>query len=239
MRRLKTLIHIHTDYSPDSNISPESLVAVAERQGIGCVAVTDHDTIDGALHVRDITDIQVIIGEEVTTRDGDMIGLFLHAPVRPGMSARDTAVAIREQGGLVFVPHPFLRMLGCGLGEKTHEIADLVDAVEVNNAQNLLSRPDRMADRLADQLGLPKYVGADSHMDSSIAPCFQTMRDFSGPADFLDALRDARRYPGRHPLHYFAESAAWMALRPFGLWASPRYPIGSKPINCLSQVQWA
>lgn len=204
MGYLKTLIHLHTDYSYDSDITPSQLAVFAESNGFDCIAVTDHDTIDGALHLRSLTDLRVIVGEEVSTLEGHLIGLFLKETVEPGMSARETALAIKDQGGLVLAPHPFNRVFGCGLGEVAWSIAGLLDAVEVNNAQNLLSSPDRLARNFANRVGLPGFVGADSHRVSSIAPCFQLMPAFDGPEDFADALRAAQLRPGRHPLRYFA-----------------------------------
>ena len=204
MGRVKTLLHLHTDYSYDSDISLDILVRFVEAEGIGCVAVTDHDTIDGALRFRRRTQAQVIVGEEVSTRDGHLIGLFLQERVRPGMSARQTAETIREQGGLVLLPHPFVQAFSCGLGDVSWQIVDLVDAVEVNNAQNFLRRPDRRARRFADRHELVKFVGADSHMSMSIAPCYQMMPDFDGPEAFLESLQSAELIRGRHPLAYFA-----------------------------------
>lgn len=204
MAHLKTLIHLHTDYSYDSDISLESLARFIEAEGVRCVAITDHDTIEGARRFRHMTNARVIIGEEVTTRDGHLIGLFLRERVRPGMTARDTAIAIREQGGLVLLPHPFIKAFRCGLGEVSERIVDRLDAVEVNNAQNILRRPDRLADRFADRHNIAKFVGADAHMTSSIAPCYQMMPDFSGSRDFVPALRASVLTRGRHPLAYFA-----------------------------------
>ncbi len=217
MRLIKTLIHLHTDYSYDSDISLDTLARSIEAEDIGCVAVTDHDTITGALHLRRKTNAKVIVGEEVTTRDGHLIGLFLSERVRPGMSARDTAMAIRDQGGIVLAPHPFVRAFGCGLGDVTERIVDLIDAVEVNNAQNFLSRPDRLADRFASEHGLPKFCGADSHMTMSIAPCHQMMPDFDSPATFIDSLCQAELSPGRHPLAFFAATGYRLACHYAGL----------------------
>lgn len=212
MVRIKTLIHVHTDYSYDSSLSLDGLTRAAAREGIDCVAVTDHDTIEGALRLAATSKLKVIIGEEVSTIDGDVIGLFLKTRIKPGMSARETAIAIREQGGLVLVPHPFLRAFGCGLRDTVWDILDLVDAVEVNNGQNLVSLSDGKANRFAENEGLTKFVGSDTHMETSVAPCYQSMRDFDGPADFLDALRTAELTRGYHSLSYFAELARRVAF---------------------------
>ena len=204
MRRLKTLIHLHTDYSYDSNISLDLLDRFVKREGLDCVAITDHNSIEGAIAFRDRSGVRVIVGEEVSTTDGHLIGLFLQTRVRPGLSARDTAIAIRDQGGIVLLPHPFVRLFGCGVRDVSYDLIGLLDAVEVNNAQNLLGGPDRAARRFAAQFDLPGFVGADSHMAMSIAPCYQWMPDFDGPTGFLTALRSAELTPGRHPLAFFA-----------------------------------
>ncbi len=205
---IKTLIHVHTNYSYDSNISVEALADYAQREGIGCVAVTDHDSIEGALELQKIASFKVIIGEEVTTRDGHLIGLFLTRKIEPGMSALETAQAIRDQGGIVLVPHPFVLSFGCGLKKKTYEIADLVDAVEVFNSQNLSSLADLRAVRFAQQRDLPTFVGSDSHCESSIAPALQMMPDFDSPATFLQSLRSAEFTTSHHPLGYFITAAS-------------------------------
>lgn len=212
MKQIKTLIHVHTDCSYDSNISVRALAKFLEAERFGCVAVTDHDSIEGALRLRAATDVKVIIGEEITTRDGHLIGLFLRDWVRPGMSALDTARAIHDQGGLVFAPHPFVTMFSCGLGDVAWRMAAHIDAVEVFNAQNALSGPDRKAARFAEQYGLCKFVGSDSHSVTSIAPAFQTMSDFDTHPEFLRSLRAARFHTERHPISYFA-GAGYRAAR--------------------------
>ncbi len=212
MGLIKTLIHVHTDYSYDSNISLEVLARFVDQEGFGCLAVTDHDTIEGAQRLQSLTDARVVVGEEVTTRDGHLIGLFLQERVQPGMSAGDTADAIRRQGGLVLLPHPFVKAFGCGLVETSWAIADRVDAVEVFNAQNPWAKADARADDFADRLGLPKFVGADAHCAGSIAPCYQFMPDFAEPAGFLESLRSARRHTKRQPVGYFV-AAAYRTVR--------------------------
>jgi hypothetical protein len=217
MNDVKTIIHLHTDYSYDSDIAVDVLADFIEREGVGCVAVTDHDTILGARRLAAITDAHVIVGEEVSTRDGHLIGLFLSEHVRPGMSAMDTARAIHNQGGVVLVPHPFIRALSCGLGKVAWRIAEHIDAVEVCNAQNLSRRADRLAAAFAAEFGLPAYVGADSHDRTSIAPCYQMMRDSADAAGFIDAMREAELFPGRHAMRYFAAAAHRVARYCLGL----------------------
>jgi hypothetical protein len=213
MKQIRTLIHVHTDHSYDSDISVRELARFLARERFDCVAVTDHDTIDGALRLAAMGDARVIIGEEVTTRDGHLIGLFLEEWVRPGMSALDTANAIHAQGGLVLLPHPFVTMFSCGLGHAAWEIADRVDAVEVFNAQNIWPGADRKAREFAAALGLCTYVGADSHSARSIAPAYQVMPDFDTPAEFMASLRAARTCCARHPMSFFL-GAAYRTARP-------------------------
>ena len=229
MNRIKTLIHLHTDYSYDSDISLDRLARFVAEDGINCIAITDHDTIAGAQRFQNETDAKVVVGEEVSTRDGHLIGLFLQQRIRPGMSARDTALAIREQGGLVLLPHPFLRAFSCGLGETAQTIVDLIDAVEINNAQNFLRRPDRQAERFAERHELVKYVGADSHMAISIAPCYQYMPDFESPASFLDSLSQAALTRGRHPLSYFASTGYRLMRYYMGLTLAGNFGANHRP----------
>ncbi len=214
---MKTLIHIHTDFSYDSNITVAQLARGCEEHGIGCVAVTDHDSIEGARRLAASTDINVIIGEEVTTRDGHLIGLFLEEWIPPGLSALDTAKAIREQGGLVLLPHPFVRAFSCGLGETAWQMPEWIDAVEVCNGQNISRRADRLATAFAEAHDLPQYVGADSHMNTSLAPCYQMMAPACDSRSFLVALRKAELVRGLHPWTYFASTGYRLMLALAGI----------------------
>jgi len=218
---LKTVFHVHTNYSDDSDSPPEAIVASARNAGIGCVTITDHDTIAGAQAVRALAgpDLQVIIGEEVSTTEGHLIGLFLTEEIEPGLSPRRTAELIRRQGGLVVVPHPFNRLFGCSLRQHAVELAQLglVDAVEISNAQNLLPFPNRRAAAFAREFGLPALVGVDMHHRDYLGTCFQWLPPFEGPRGFLDALTRATLVPGRHPLGYFVKSAQVVLREKTGL----------------------
>jgi hypothetical protein len=215
---LKTAFHVHTNYSDDCNASPEDIVAAARRAGIGCVAITDHDTLDGAIAMtKTAGDLRVIVGEEISTTDGHLIGLFLRERVEPGLAVRETAERIRDQGGLVIAPHPFNSIFGCGLREKVYEILDLLDATEICNAQNLLPRPNRRSRAFAREHGLTPIVGVDMHHRDNLDACYQWLEPFDGPQSFLGSLRNAHFVTGRHSLAYFAVSAYAILRQRVGL----------------------
>jgi predicted metal-dependent phosphoesterase TrpH len=145
-------------------------MAKARRIGLTHLAITDHERIDGALRARDHApdDLVVIVGEEVRSADGDLIGLFLERPVPPGLSAAETAAAIHEQGGIVGLPHPFDRFRSSG-GSKAAEqeralaaLATAVDYVEVHNARAYRDANPRAA-AFAAAHGLPGTASSDAH----------------------------------------------------------------------------
>ena len=214
MTRLKTVIHVHTHYSYDSNRSPEDLVREARRAGVDCVAVTDHNGIAGALAAQALGGVHIIVGEEITSTDGHIIGLFMHEHGPAGLSAEETAQRIRGQGGLVLAPHPFTILCQHSLGpEALARLRPWLDAVEVCNAQDFLLWENTRAQRFAEENGITPYVGDDSHLRGYLASCCQMVPAFDGPAEFRAALRQATLVPGRHPLRYFATMALHQARR--------------------------
>ena len=107
MKRLRLDLHSHTWYSHDSLLKPEHFVAACLAKGINCIAVTDHNEVDGAKAVARLAPFKVIVGEEIRTRDGEISGLFLKHRIPPNLSAEETIREIRRQKGLVYIPHPF------------------------------------------------------------------------------------------------------------------------------------
>jgi predicted metal-dependent phosphoesterase TrpH len=163
-------LHTHSSASFDSLSKPGKMIEKAVRLGMTHLAITDHERIDGAQRAAELAgdEIQVIVGEEIRTRDGDLLGLFLERAVPPGLSAADTAAAIREQGGLVGLPHPFdgLRSSGgskAGQAEqKLEELATIVDYVETHNARAYRDA-NPLAGAFADRHGLPGVASSDAH----------------------------------------------------------------------------
>lgn len=225
MGLVKTVFHVHTDYSHDSNNCVDGLLAEGRARGVGCLTITDHDSIEGAraAAARAHSGVQVIVGEEISTTQGHLIGLFLHEHIEPGQSPRKTAELIKRQGGLVVVPHPFNRLFGCSLREAVYDILDLTDIIEVSNSQNLLPFPNMKARDLARRCGLPMLAGVDVHHPGYLDSCYQLLPPFKGPAEFLNSVRQAQLFEGRHALGYFAHAGWFNICERSGIGASEAY----------------
>lgn len=160
---------------------------------IDVLGVTDHDTISGALALRAVTrDLRLIVGEEILTRHGEIIGLFLKKEIEHGLTAMETALRIKEQGGLVYIPHPFDPLKVRRLRRRfLMEILDLVDIIEVFNAKVILPVYNAVAASFARRHGKAAAVGSDAHYLSAIGLCRNVMKDFRTPQEFLESLRNA------------------------------------------------
>ncbi|HOG45889.1 MAG TPA: PHP domain-containing protein [Anaerolineae bacterium] len=186
-------LHTHTHHSPDSLMAPPAIIAAALRHGLDAVAVTDHNSIEGALQVRAAAPFPVIVGEEVKTTEGEIIGLFLQRPIPPRLSPEETIAAIHEQGGLAYVPHPLDRWRGEAMGRRVLErIIAQVDAIEVFNARTLAARDNALARQIAEAHGLPMGAGSDAHTTYEIGRAYVEIDGFDDAASFLAALRHGR-----------------------------------------------
>jgi predicted metal-dependent phosphoesterase TrpH/glycosyltransferase involved in cell wall biosynthesis len=188
-------LHMHTRWSHDCSIEPEALVDHAEAEGLGAIAVTDHNVFGGALETVALAqgrDLTVIPGEEVKTdRDGEVIGLFLREEIPRGMSFADTVAAIREQEGVVYVPHPFDRMHSIPAPATLHRHLPEIDVLEVYNARLLFDTYNDEALRFARKYGLLQGAGSDAHVLQGVGTGALRMRRFEGPEEFLLSLRTA------------------------------------------------
>lgn len=186
-------LHSHTHFSRDGLTSPEDYVVRAVDARLDVAAVTDHNNIEGAMEVAKIAPFRVIISEEIKSLEGEIIGLFLKEPVKKGMTPEDTVRAIKEQGGIVVVPHPFDRFRkGSALGQEALvRIVEQVDLVEVFNARTVLRSDNSRAARFARNYGKLRSAGSDSHSPKEIGSVIVDMPDFDGPETFLAAVRQA------------------------------------------------
>ena len=186
-------LHNHSYFSPDSILSPGQAIERARRAGLDCIAITDHNTVRGGLAVREIAEgFQVIVGEEVRTLDGEVLGLFLEEDIPRGLSARDTVSLIKEQGGLVGVPHPFDH-LRSELGEAGMlPLIEEIDFIEALNSRIVFAVHNKQALEFARRHGKPVSAASDAHSSREIARSYVEMPPFTGPADFLESLRQGR-----------------------------------------------
>jgi glycosyltransferase involved in cell wall biosynthesis len=186
-------LHMHTDHSYDCATPVEVLLAEARARGLGAIAVTDHNEISGALEARaKASGVKVIVGEEVKTKEqGEVIGLFIEEKIPRGMTLQETIAEIRRQGGLVYVPHPFDRMHSVPDYEHLLAVIDDVDAIEVFNPRIAISEFNEEAVRFAAKYRMPAGAGSDAHVPQGLGSVRIRMRDFNGPEEFLESLRDA------------------------------------------------
>ncbi len=195
-RLLRADLHTHTFHSPDGITSPRRLVEACRRKGLSCVAVTDHDTIRGALAVRELADFPVVVGEEIRSAGGEILGLFLMEEVPDGLLPEETIARVKAQGGLVGIPHPYDRLRGALRHEDMVRLRDRIDFIEVLNARIVFASDNGRARRFAEENGLAMSAGSDAHCAWEVGRARVEMREFDGPQDFLEALSEGRLVGG-------------------------------------------
>ena len=207
-------LHMHTRRSNDCSIAVPDLLDHAEAEGLGAIAVTDHNVFAGALEAVELArhrDLIVIPGEEVKTKgQGEVIGLFLREEISRGMPFADTLAAIREQGGLVYLPHPFDRRHAIPDPRTLHRHLPEIDVLEVYNARLLSESYNDEALRFARKYGLLAGAGSDAHVLQGVGTGALRMRRFDGPEEFLLSLRTAEVLRRPRSLAYL-QSLKWVA----------------------------
>ncbi|MEM9036498.1 MAG: PHP domain-containing protein [Actinomycetota bacterium] len=191
---LRVDCHSHTMWSGDCTTTLDELARSVAEAGIDVLCVTDHHAVAGAEAAREALPCRVVVGEEVRTHAGELIGLFLTERVPQGLPADETARRIRDQGAIVYVPHPFDPMRHCLAESTLFDLIDreLIDAVEAWNGKTSLRSLNRRAAELAVEAGLPAGAGSDAHVPDAIGAAYVEMTDFEGPTEFLAALATAR-----------------------------------------------
>jgi predicted metal-dependent phosphoesterase TrpH/glycosyltransferase involved in cell wall biosynthesis len=189
-------LHMHTDHSPDCATPVRVLLQTAKERGLGAIAITDHNEISGALEARETAEeiggIKVIVAEEVkTASEGEVIGLFLEEKIERGMSMAETIAEIRRQGGLVYVPHPFDRLHSVPDYEHLLKVVEDIDILEVFNPRIAFSAFNEEAVRFARKYSIVPGAGSDSHVAQGLGSVKIKLRDFEGPEEFLESMRQA------------------------------------------------
>jgi predicted metal-dependent phosphoesterase TrpH len=201
-------MHTHTMWSGDSTTTPDEFAIAAAASGLDVVCITDHNAIVGAVELSDLVDARVVVGEELRTAAGEIIGLFLTERIPMGVGHIDAAKAIRDQGGVVYIPHPFDPMRRNMSEAALYELAeaDLIDAVEVLNAKTSLASLNRRAAEFAAEYGIVGGAGSDGHVPDALGAAYVEMADFRGPMEFLASLAAARIVG-----HHWDEPRPWSA----------------------------
>ena len=211
-------LHMHTTFS-DGWPAPQELVDHARATGLDVIAVTDHDTIEGALragdHAARHSKLHVVIGEEVSSRDGHIVALFIERRIRPGMSAAATVHAIHDQGGLAVAVHPFWRTQRGTRSGPVHGVGWLAaeldfDAVEVENATPGFYVFNQLARRLNMGLGSAELGGSDAHILDAVGRAYtefpgKTPKALRSAIEGATTMARRRRYRAMGLMRY----AAW------------------------------
>jgi predicted metal-dependent phosphoesterase TrpH len=201
-------LHSHTMWSGDSTTTPDEVARAVEESGIDVLCVTDHNAIRGATELAAQLSCRVVVGEELRTHAGEMIGLFLTERVPVGTPPAAAAAEIRAQGGIVYIPHPFDPMRRNLAEPALDELAEagLVDAIEVLNAKTSMRSLNQRAGAFAAEFDLAGGAGSDAHVPDALGAAYVEMPDFDGPRDFLAKLREARVVG-----HHWDKARPWKA----------------------------
>jgi predicted metal-dependent phosphoesterase TrpH len=184
-------LHLHSRYSHDGQSTLEELIRRCAECGLDRIALTDHNTVEGALELAKLAPDLAIVGEEVYTREGEVIGLFITGRVTPYLPPEDVMDMIHDMGGLTYLPHPLDRRRAHFTPERIVQLADRIDIIETYNAW-CDPAANEAAARLASELGKVPATGSDSHAARELGRSWMEIEEYTTPADFLDKLREAR-----------------------------------------------
>ena len=192
---MKMELHVHTQYSHDSLLDKYLMLLMCKLKKIECIAITDHNTTLGGRAFKGFLEahgIKVIIGEEIFTADGEIIGLFLQKDIKAGLSASETVKLIREQGGLVYLPHPYdKKRYKTVLKDSAREtIKNDIDLVEFHNGRNISSEFTKKQTVIANTLDAIRVVGSDAHIFFELGRNYNVIDSFSDKEYFFKCLLD-------------------------------------------------
>jgi len=188
---VKVDLHLHSNFSHDGRSSLEELVARCKECGLDRIALTDHNTVEGAITLAQMAPELAIVGEEVKTLEGEVVGLFITSRVAPYLPPEEVMDLIHGMGGLTYIPHPLDRRRANFSAERMAELADRIDIIETYNPW-CEAAVNQAAARLAEDLGKVTATGSDSHAAHELGRSWMEVDAFGDPQDFLEKLRYAR-----------------------------------------------
>jgi len=188
---LRVDLHLHSHFSHDGQSSLQQLIDRARECGIDRLALTDHNTVEGALELARTAPSLAIVGEEAKTREGEVIGLFITGRLPPYLRPEEVMDLVHSMGGLVYIPHPLDQSRSHFRAERIVDLADGIDIVETYNPW-CDAAANRAAAALAHDLGKVTATGSDAHSAEELGRSWMEMDEYSGAVDFLEKLRHAR-----------------------------------------------
>jgi glycosyltransferase involved in cell wall biosynthesis len=197
-------LHVHTEFSKDCSSPVDEVLATAREVGLGAVAIADHNQIEGAFLAKELAgdDLTVIVAEEVMTQHGEVIGLFLKELIPKGLTFDETLSLIKEQDGIVYIPHPFDRLRTTPSYRSMVDNLHRIDVIETYNARNYLPQFNLVAERFAAKYNVAAGAGSDAHVLPGLGTAMLRMPRFHGPDEFMTALREADIVTRRKSLFY-------------------------------------
>lgn len=209
---LKADLHIHSNASFDSSNTPEKIIARCRQIGINCVAIADHGTAEGGLKIKTIAPFTVIVAEEILTPAGEIMGMFLKETIPTNIPVAEAIARIKEQDGVVCIPHPFDTITRMALGAKGMEaIIDDIDVIEVMNARSPITVKRSVPVEFAKKYQKSGSAGSDAHTIPEIGNVYIEMPDFHTKEEFLKSLSQGRIY-GKKASPFVHFGSAWARL---------------------------
>lgn len=205
-------LHVHTIASKDSLVRPERLIRHCEKIGIDWIAITDHNEIEGALQAQKLAPDRVIVGEEIETTQGELIGYFMRERVPPGLTPMAAIARLRDQGAVISVAHPFDTVRSQHwFEEDLLAIVPHIDAIETFNARCLSNRPNQVSAAFARQQGLLETVGSDAHSLWEVGRAALRLPGFTDADSFRRSLARSEQITRLSPafVHLFSRYAAF------------------------------
>jgi predicted metal-dependent phosphoesterase TrpH len=205
-------LHAHTLWSKDCLMPFEKIIRLCKERGIDRIAITDHNTADGALAMQKLAPDLVIVGEEIMTTRGEILAYFVQESVPAGLTPDETIRRLRDQKAVISVSHPFDQLRkGAWREEDLLKIIDRVDAIEIFNARCMIPRDNDKAIAFARQHNLVGTAGSDAHTALEYGRAMTRLRPFEGASDFLASLRVAAYIKRLSPfyVHFGSRAAKW------------------------------
>ncbi len=206
-------LHAHTLWSKDCLTEFDAIIRLCDRRDIDRIAITDHNTAEGALRLHQLAPDKILVGEEIMTTEGELLAYFVRETVPPGLTPAETIRRLRDQGAVISVSHPFDRLRKGAWDEvDLLDIIDQVDAIEVFNARCIYAEDNDKARAFAERHHLLGTAGSDAHTAAEYGMAMTRVRSFDSAADFVDALRTAEIVGRRSPnyVHFGSTAAKWM-----------------------------